>query len=356
MNASAKFEAGSALHDLDTSVISTEYSDASLSSCRHSLLCGGMSFPPTPAESTVEAEGGVEQPTPRATDVGATLRQREERPRKVVDRGGRKSSGSGSQGGGLAATVKNSSAFEDVVSIDGLREIRRSSLNRTLTVKERVQKMQNEIEKVDLQRKRSSSRIGLESSDPGAQRSGLKLSSSATDLRSAKGVLRRWNLPVATAEQQVGPVKAACARGAVRSASEANLSASVCDVVAKEGGSKGEGENPTRVKELSVTCSALSRQLAKSRFEHESSVDDLRRSHVSELQRLEQKHLGLTMQRDAELKTARKELHRVRSEARLQIAKARASCQRELADALGTATSLCSAISNARLQASKGGG
>lgn len=355
MNASAKFEAGSALHDLDTSVISTEYSDASLSSCRHSLLCGGMSFPPTPAESTVEAEGGVEQPTPRATDVGATLRQREERPRKVVDRGGRKSSGSSSQGGGLAATVKNSSAFEDVVSIDGLREIRRSSLNRTLTVKERVQKMQNEIEKVDLQRKRSSSRIGLESSDPGAQRS-LKLSASATDLRSAKGVLRRWNLPVATAEQQVGPVKAACARGAVRSASEANLSASVCDVVAKEGESKGEGEHPTRIKELSVTCSALSRQLATSRFDHEASVDDLRRAHVSELQRLEQKHLGLTMQRDAELKTARKELHRVRSEARLQIAKARASCQRELADALGTATSLCSAISNARLQASKGGG
>jgi len=347
MSFSSKLEAGKLLQDLDTSAISTEYSDVSLSSCRHSLLCGDMSFPATPAESQLGTESGIDQATPCGDARLPQLQEQEE---------------DSSKSGPTPAPARVDAAFDGRQSMDsnptsptartdavqiGASRIRRSSVTRPPSVKERVNQVENDIQKVGQERKRRSSRGALAGcGSDGNARSGMRPSRSASDLRSTPGVLGRWNLQSAVNKgQALDPCKAACSPRPLSPAGLQQRGHAAEDTRQ----TKIEEQEP-RLQELSATCSALARQLAKSQVEHESSVESLRRSHAAEMRRLELTHTGLVFQRDSELRMARKELNRVRSDARLQIAKARATCQRELADALGAATSLCNAISSARQQ------
>jgi len=331
------------LQDLDTSAISTEYSEAS-SSCRHSIFSGDMSLPDTPAESQLGGTCFSELATPCSGEARLPQLQEEE-PKPVAD----PFSPSALPTTPLMCSIKLSASIQDTFAIDGTRRIRRSSLTRPPSVKERVHTVEKEIEKVGIERKRRSSRGATASA------------SGASAVRSANRPARSTSVPQhirmsdGVSPQQIDsksqtfhelPQQTCSATSTTSAAKAVCFSENEVQQAVQTESSVEQG----RIEELAASCSALARQLAQSQKDYESSLESLRRSHAAELRRLELAHQAKLMQRDAEVRIAKKELHRARSDARLQIAKARASCQRELADALGTATSLCAAISSARSQ------
>jgi len=333
------------LQDLDTSAISTEYSEAS-SSCRHSIWSGDMSLPDTPAESQFGSTWRTELATPCGGDARLPQLQEEE----SKPGAGPCSPGALPTSPLMMSSIKLSAGMQDSFAIDGARRIRRSSLTRPPSVNERVHKMEKEIEKVGIDRKRRSSRGAVAcASGESAARSGMRPARSTSMPQPAPRMLEGCGGQQMEGKSQVPqePPQQACSPMCTASAAKA-----VCpsEHEAKDAVQTQHPVEQGRMEELSATCSALARQLAQSQKDYESSIESLRRSHAAELRRLELSHQAQLMQHNSEVRVAKKELHRVRSDARLQIAKARASCQRELADALGTATSLCAAISTARNQ------
>lgn len=343
------------LQDLDASLISTAYSETS-GSCRHSIFSGDMSLPDTPAESQFGGTCFSELATPCAGEARLPKLQEEESKPGV---------GPFSPGAGvgpcspgalptslLMASIKLSAGMQDSFAIDGARRIRRSSLTRPPSVKERVHKVEKDIEKVGIDRKRRSSRGAVAGiSGEGASRSGTRLTRATSVPQARPGILEGCGAQQTEGSSQVPQelLQQACSPKRC-TASESAARPAVCSAEHEAREAVPTQRTAEHIEELSATCSALARQLMQGQQEYESSLDGLRRTHAAELRRLELSQQAQLMQRDSEVRAAKKELHRVRSDARLQIAKARASCQRELADALGTATSLCAAISNVRTQ------
>lgn len=236
--------------------------------------------------------------------------------------------------------------------------IRRSSLRQRPSVRDRVHKLQLEIERAGRSRAGSGSgcscgprgrlggreRPGRAGPRPGRPAAGRAAGRSAGPGATPHSPQRGEPLGEAAAPRGALATPRAEPRGRAAPAAELRgVTASRCE-------SRRPHDLSETVGELTNSCDACAEDMAHARREHLRALQELRLSHAEELRRLAAAHAAVLAQRDDEIQRLRQQAQRVRADSRTSLTSSQVASHRELADALGTATALCNAISHARQQ------